>query len=79
MKLKLSSALVVADWGNAFVVALVLSIAVVMAAIAITVYDSAVSFPNNRTNTPSEPWTTGQVSAVTTPAAAPRSKQNLLG
>jgi hypothetical protein len=52
MKLKLSSALVVADWGNAFVVALVLSIAVVMSVIAITVYDSAVLVPNNRTNTP---------------------------
>jgi hypothetical protein len=50
----------VRDWGSAVVVALVLCIAVVMAAIAIAVYDNSALVPSHRTSTTSEPQTTGQ-------------------
>ena len=47
------------DWINAVVVVLVLSIAVVIAAITITVYDNAALLASRQTTT-SEPSTSGQ-------------------
>jgi 2-methylcitrate dehydratase PrpD len=48
------------DWGSAVVVALVLSVAVVVAAIAIAVYDNSALVASHSSSTTSEPQTTGQ-------------------
>jgi hypothetical protein len=54
------------DWGNAVVVALVLGAVVVMAAIAITVYDDSALLASRRSTltSKSEPPTTGHADGI---------------
>ena len=53
------------DWINAVVVALVLSIAVLVATIAIAVYDNSALLASRHGTTTSEPPTTGHASGGT--------------
>jgi hypothetical protein len=52
------------DWGNAVVVALVLGAVVVMAAIAITVYDDSALLASRRSTITSGPPTTGHADGI---------------
>lgn len=52
------------DWGNAVVVALVLGTVVVMAAIAITLYDNSALLASRRSTITSGPPTTEHADAI---------------